>query len=641
MPAGQPIIQSSTVTPGHVGTWTTDGVLQDAGPGTEGAATEFGITANGGVPFAISSANPPNPYVQYGVGVASTGVITQYFESYGGAPAASVFYNINGVTYAFNPAGNGNITGPTSSVNNDIVTFNGTGGNLVQDSGVSVTALLSNQFPSIANVAALEAATSTTLSQTSIYLLGYYTTSDGGGGIFNVGATTTANGGTIINDASGRSWHRLATGTQYSVKWFGAKGDSATNDTTAILATIAAAQVVGGIDVFFPFGNYVYSTTLAIGNGGVGVVSKLPGVRLIGATLPSIAFWYTVPPCTSLIWAGGAAAMITVNGPLQGWGVQNLYLNGENVATYGIYVSSGSFGDNSNVFVGGCVAEAIASTTVPTFGGATNTDSIHNKWRGITVAVGGAASAKGVVLTGESGGSSNTDYNSFTDLMIVLPATGVSYALYLQNCDTNTFINTQITGGSASAIGVLFDYTGVASSQWPSSNSFYGIDPNGAVLGTNQFVNNGNPGNLSRPNYIFGLNEDNGSTFPDIGNLVPGLPLKVGGILSEGLTGSVAGTNLYLPYAPVGTYRVSLYLTITNTGNNVTVLASIGWIDPTTRSVSTLPINFSSGVNEPQSLVECIICTNTGGGGISYSTTVSGAVGSGQYSLSITVERLS
>jgi hypothetical protein len=253
--ARRPIIQSSTVTPGHVGVWTTDGVLQDGGPATEGAASGFGITANGGISFAISSANPPNPYVQYGISVNANGTITIYMEGFGGAPAATLFYNINGITYPFNPSGNGNITGPTVAVSGDLVSFNGVGGNLVEDSGIPASTITTNQaklFPPIANIAALEAATSTTLPQTQCYVLGYYNGADGGEDPFIVGTTTTANGGTIVNDASGRSWYRLGITNAVSVLQFGAKGDGVTLDTAAFNAATAWMHSLGGGTVLVP-----------------------------------------------------------------------------------------------------------------------------------------------------------------------------------------------------------------------------------------------------------------------------------------------------------------------------------------------------------------------------------------------------
>jgi hypothetical protein len=213
MTAGQPIIQSSTVTPGHVGVWTTDGVLQDGGPATEGALTAVGITANGGISFAISSANPPNPYVQYGVGVQSDGTITQYFESYGGAPGAALVLNINGTDYAF----------PGSYVPSSVIT----------------------QVP---NISTLRASTTASLPNSSVYVLGYISGADGGEGPFvyvSTDTTSADNGGTIIVDASGRRWYRETGGQPYSVKWFGAKGDDSTDDTAAFQATANALSLGG------------------------------------------------------------------------------------------------------------------------------------------------------------------------------------------------------------------------------------------------------------------------------------------------------------------------------------------------------------------------------------------------------------
>ena len=50
-------------------------------------------------------------------------------------PDASV--RINGVIYAFNPSLNGNITGPGTAGSGNLLSFNGTVGNIVQDSSIS------------------------------------------------------------------------------------------------------------------------------------------------------------------------------------------------------------------------------------------------------------------------------------------------------------------------------------------------------------------------------------------------------------------------------------------------------------------------------------------------------------------------
>lgn len=71
----------------------------------------------------------------------------------------------------------------------------------------------------------------------TVEVLGYYTEGDGGGGEFFWDNTSTIidNGGTIIqvtNVLTGR-WKRIYN-NKVHVKWFGAKGDGITNDTTFI-----------------------------------------------------------------------------------------------------------------------------------------------------------------------------------------------------------------------------------------------------------------------------------------------------------------------------------------------------------------------------------------------------------------------
>ena len=109
-------------------------------------------------------------------------------------------------------------------------------------------------------------------------LLGYAAAADGGGGAFfwSPADTRTDDGGTIIavaGVATGR-WNRIMSGPVYNVRWFGAKGDGATDDTAAIQNAILSAYanqvtaVLLGYSVFslpaiyFPAGNYHVTTEL-------------------------------------------------------------------------------------------------------------------------------------------------------------------------------------------------------------------------------------------------------------------------------------------------------------------------------------------------------------------------------------------
>lgn len=301
------ITQSGNVTPGHVVSWTTDGVAQDGGPATAGALTEVGITKAGGIALGINSAPVTSEagYNQLGFGVETDGTITVYAEGFSGAPDATLIFNINGINYPFNPSSSGNITGPGTSVSGDLLAFNGTGGNLVEDAGILAANVVQNGttvvagniaifngtsgrhiedggisesaiatgltqiFPPIANIAALEVVTSATLTQNQCYVLGYYASGDGGGGIFYLGANATANGGTIINDASGRSWYRETDGFQWSIRWFGAKLDGATDDTTAWQNILLASRLAGNPAIFHPGGNSIFTGNLVLQNDAV------------------------------------------------------------------------------------------------------------------------------------------------------------------------------------------------------------------------------------------------------------------------------------------------------------------------------------------------------------------------------------
>ena len=111
----------------------------------------------------------------------------------------------------------------------------------------------------VTNIAGLRAQTNG--SAQAIYVEGYSNPDDGGQGLFiyTPSDTTSAdNGGTVIIDAAGDRWKRDFTGPA-SVRWFGARGDGSTNDTTAIQAALNATQ-----SVFLPAGTYVTSATLNI-----------------------------------------------------------------------------------------------------------------------------------------------------------------------------------------------------------------------------------------------------------------------------------------------------------------------------------------------------------------------------------------
>lgn len=120
--------------------------------------------------------------------------------------------------------------------------------------GLCLTAgLPSRATVSIQNLSALRGYAYTTGNE-FVYVRGYTTVDDGGQGFFawDSASTQSDNDGTVIQVtgvSSGR-WMRVYTGAM-SVKWFGAKGDSVTDDQPSISHALQAALNVGA-DLFLP-----------------------------------------------------------------------------------------------------------------------------------------------------------------------------------------------------------------------------------------------------------------------------------------------------------------------------------------------------------------------------------------------------
>lgn len=94
----------------------------------------------------------------------------------------------------------------------------------------------------------------------TVFIDGRTLPGDGAHGVFYYDAadiTTADDDGTVLVGTAGRRWKRKYS-PPVNIKWFGAKGDNASNDTQAYLAAIATEK-----SVYFPKGTYLVAPVAA------------------------------------------------------------------------------------------------------------------------------------------------------------------------------------------------------------------------------------------------------------------------------------------------------------------------------------------------------------------------------------------
>lgn len=498
-------------------------------------------------------------------------------------------------------------------------------------------------YPTVATNAALQALSTVTTS--TVTRLGFYAAGDTEPLIYTASGSAcslnSGNGdnGSQVKSANSLCWIANFPASGRNVKAFGAKGDSSTDDTTAIQAAINSLPSGGGT-ILFPPAVYRISTTLNIGNGTTSSVSTTNGVKLVGQGQiePSFGFFTgygSVGQSVALTWTGAnTVPMIKINGPMQGWGLTNLYLDGQGSATYGLYITSGQFGLVENFSVGGCSAGEIYSTSVPLFGSLTVTDAFRNTFNHVNVLLPSSGAVQGVTLAGQNGGS-NTSYAVFRDLSINMNGNTSAYGLYLQNTDSDQFFGLQIFNDGGAAKPVTFDYSQVTGSVWPASIGLYGLD-----FGNNAtpFTNVGTPGSGARPNVVVNVGETNGMQYPTtIPNVNTGLPLVVTQKNLAGQTAALTSQPLFTTFV-AGMYRISYYLVVTTAGTGGTIQPSVVWNDGTGNQTA-----FGTGANANTvgsyslGTVDAYVAS---GQNVQYQAGFNTVTGSPAYRLVVTAERL-
>jgi hypothetical protein len=113
------------------------------------------------------------------------------------------------------------------------------------------------------------------------------------------------------------------------------------------------------------------------------------------------------------------------------------------------------------------------------------------------------------VLTGDAGGTSDTDYNTFSNVFVRTPGGVANFGVYLAVCDSNAFDNLAVSGFSGGGVGMQLDYS--SNNSFPSSNSFFQYE-------VGSFANAGAPGGFATANKFYGLVEANTAPAPTMAN---------------------------------------------------------------------------------------------------------------------------
>ena len=111
--------QSGNITPGHPAMWTTNGVIGDGGPPSNGALSGLGWTYNG-TGACQNSAAITGAYNQLCLGTTTTGGGYLSFFNKAGA-TGGLFFNVNGTIYPFPFTGTGTVTSITAGANITLV----------------------------------------------------------------------------------------------------------------------------------------------------------------------------------------------------------------------------------------------------------------------------------------------------------------------------------------------------------------------------------------------------------------------------------------------------------------------------------------------------------------------------------------
>ena len=369
-------------------------------------------------------------------------------------------------------------------------------------------------------------------------------------------------------------------------------------DAAAINAAITAAGASTKLrDVFLEPGDWYVDSTINIGDGTDAVLSSYQGVRLIGAgvapgqasggqALGPTYYSTRIIPGTSFPSTG--AAVIQVNGPISGWGVENILIDNSvnNVASVtGLKLLAAQFG-----YVQGlCILGTQICIHGYTYASGANVayDTIHNSYRNIWLVTGSTQNSSACWLFDSASKFANTCYEDITNLWANVRAAN-SFALSFNACDNIHIRNAHLFfQGNSGGACTGWNYGNGYTNGWPSDCTLDGVDfdtniiNNAVVIGANASTGNNRIMNIASTNSL-PPNDPNLSGIlwmPNINGAQAGQSVGSSPVGYAAPAVPASGTNTFLSYS------IPVLITITAASGGTTAV-SVGGV-----SMATIPAN--------------------------------------------------
>lgn len=274
----QSVSQSGTVTPGHIPSWVTSGVIKDGGSATSSSITEFGVTKNGGLPFCVNSANTGALNRLCLTSTTNSGAKLTVTDQ-GGATDGTLTIDINGNSVVL-PAAPGGTILPTVTTTPTIADsapacFSGTDGTLKSCGGTPGTGTVT-QIDTGTGLTGGPITTTGTISFANIANTTLLGNSSGSPGA----PTAQAISGNLSLSSGTLSIAPIASGSVLA-NTSGMAGEPTGNTISAVLDTIANTQ--GDI---LARGSSAYQA-ISAGTSGYVLTSNGPGLLPTYQALPS------------------------------------------------------------------------------------------------------------------------------------------------------------------------------------------------------------------------------------------------------------------------------------------------------------------------------------------------------------------